>query len=698
MRALNVNTAIAQHVPIETSGGALGRVRLPILTELQVIDYGLFPGEPRGSGITWSFQQGLSLIAGINGLGKTTLLTMILRSFTGPYDLTGEGVSQSLSVILPEKPVRLTSNHIRFFERRVAENAQNATVILSTNIGETAITIIRRLKDLFLKELIVNGQAVDLPRTTEEREEEFQGMLTELIGLSSFVDVLLVLHHVIFFHENRPGALWDPNAQRQLLRALCLDENDASRVVALERELQSADSQARNIHTRINSIQKQRNRAWQREEGAQGVLAELQEEQKLLDVELAEIQRLQELLEQHDENRKDARLAHERAKIERKDAAGVVERLKYTALLKHFPSMEDTTRLIISRIMSDGHCLVCNAAANKRQIELEDQIARGCCPICGSEPEVQDNVIGPHEFNEAMRQREHEKAERAKQEEEKTFQNLHDSVTEYDNTLKKLESIRESIQERKRKEKRLRDQLPDTTTSQEYENVLNTLRNDYHEWQEQRAMHLRHLRFLLSEKQEAMTRKSNELVETFSGLIYTLLVEEVRLVQITTEPRYMQALGQAEDRVQVPAYAAEMTAADRPGFIRRSDPSEVSESQRELIDLAFRLALVEVFGDSCTFIMETPESSLDGVAMQRVGHSLAAFARKGDNRLVVTSNLTNVGIITELFHGSGPEEQAVPRLDRVLNLLQVAAPNGALLKDRESYDALLTAAVSGEMP
>ena len=72
-------------------------VHLPILTELKVNDYGLFPGSPRGSGITWRFQKGLSLIAGINGLGKTTLLTMILRSLTGPYDLTSEGASQSLA-------------------------------------------------------------------------------------------------------------------------------------------------------------------------------------------------------------------------------------------------------------------------------------------------------------------------------------------------------------------------------------------------------------------------------------------------------------------------------------------------------------------------------------------------------------------------------------------------------------------------
>ena len=54
-------------------------VRLPVLTELSVTDYELFPGNPPGSGIAWPFRQGVTVIAGINGLGKTTLLLMILR-------------------------------------------------------------------------------------------------------------------------------------------------------------------------------------------------------------------------------------------------------------------------------------------------------------------------------------------------------------------------------------------------------------------------------------------------------------------------------------------------------------------------------------------------------------------------------------------------------------------------------------------
>ena len=670
-------------------------VNLPILTELKVTNYGLFPGKPRGSGIVWSFQPGLSLIAGINGLGKTTILTMILRSFTGPYDLTGYGESQSLQVTLPDKPVLLRSQLTNFFAQRVADSAENAKVELSMSVDGIELTVLRRLKDLFLENFVINGHSIELSSKGEEREELFQLKLTELMKLSSFVDVLLVLHHLIFFHENRPGALWDPNAQRQLLRALCLDREDASRMAKLERDLQSADSQARNIHSRITTTEKQWFRARQREAGSAGILAEIEAEQNLMDAELKEAERLAEALEQLDKDRKNARLYHERAKIEREDTAGAIERLKYTGLLTHFPDMDDTTRLVMSRIMTDGRCLACNTSAKEKQIELEQQIAQGCCPICGAEPESQDNVIAPHEFDQARLKREREKAELAELEEETKFQQLKTFADKYDQTLRQLTSVRDSIEQRRRKDQRLRSSLPESTTSKEYDSALKTLRSEYHEWQERLAIHLKDLRSLLADKKDTITARSNELVEIFSQLIQALLVEKVRLVQIKSEPRYMQALGQSEDRIQVPAYAAEMTAADRPGFSQRKDPSEVSESQREIIDLAFRLALVGVFGGSCTFVMETPEASLDGLAMERVGQALATFAAKDDNRLVVTSNLTNSGIITALFGKPIPTEQTSTRLQRVLNLLQVAAPNQALLANQERYIALLENAISG---
>ena len=670
-------------------------VQLPVLTELRVENYELFPGRPPGSGIAWPFQQGVTVIAGINGLGKTTLLLMILRSFTGPYDLTGEGASQSLSVVLPEGPVRLRAPHLRAFARRVSDGAAKAKVALSANVGKNVITIKRRLDNLALEGLTIDDRPVEASGTADQREAVFQSTLTELIGLGSFVDVLLVLHHVILFYENRPGALWDTNAQRHLLRALCLGQDDAKRVVDLERQLQSADSRARNVHARIATTERRLDEALRKEAGAKGVVAELSAEQKLLDAELADAARLEGALQQLDEERKRARLAYERAKIEREEADGAVERLKYTALLKYFPRMDETHRLVLSRIMADGRCMVCSAPAQEKQTELERQIAQGCCPICGAAPGIQDNLVAHYEFDHARLVRERERAGRAKREEAAQSAELEKITGSHKETLSEWERVQESIQVRTDRNRQLRAQLPHTVSSREYQNELKSLRSDHDRWQASRASHLQQLRALFAERRDAITSKSNELIEAFSDLVQVLLVEEVRLVQVDVQPRYLEAPGRTGERVEVPAYAAEMTAAARPALTRREDPGEVSESQRELIDLAFRLALLAVFGGSSTFAMETPEASLDGISMERVGRALAQFASRDGNRLVVTNNLTNASIVTAMFEETEPEAGLATRQRRVLNLLEVAAPNRALVQDRVRYEGLLAEAVAG---
>ena len=225
-------------------------VRLPVLTELRVKDYEMFPGDPPGSGLRWSFREGVTVVAGINGLGKTTLLTMILRALTGRYDLTGEGPGESLGVTLPKNPVRLNRPHIELFQDRVSDGATSATVDLSARIGDSVLSITRRLDNLVLQALAVDGTPVPLPRGQDAREAPFQSTLADLTGLSSFVDVLLVLHYVILFYENRPGALWDTDAQRHLLRAMSLAPEDATRFAELERQLQQADSRTRNVDAR----------------------------------------------------------------------------------------------------------------------------------------------------------------------------------------------------------------------------------------------------------------------------------------------------------------------------------------------------------------------------------------------------------------------------------------------------------------
>ena len=210
-----------------------------------------------------------------------------------------------------------------------------------------------------------------------------------------------------------------------------------------------------------------------------------------------------------------------------------------------------------------------------------------------------------------------------------------------------------------------------------------------------RAEHAEALRVAFAPVQEAAVAKTEALVKAFEHYAVAFLADEATLVRDTARP----AIAQQNVQFVVPAFYAEMGAAARPGMTRRRSTFDVSESQRELMDLAFRFALIEAADcvGTATLIMETPEASLDELAMERVGQALNAFARQGTNRLVATSNLTNAGMISWLFGGRAANKNEVDaRRDRTIDLLKVGAKNRALLNDTAGrYPSLLTKALTG---
>jgi ABC-type multidrug transport system fused ATPase/permease subunit len=59
----------------------------PLLQQLTVERYGLYPGANRQGRFDFRFRDGLTLIVGANGPGKTTLVNLLFRMATGTADI-----------------------------------------------------------------------------------------------------------------------------------------------------------------------------------------------------------------------------------------------------------------------------------------------------------------------------------------------------------------------------------------------------------------------------------------------------------------------------------------------------------------------------------------------------------------------------------------------------------------------------------
>ena len=664
---------------------------LPLLTGFEIRNYDMFPGQDDNPGLGREIPSGLTLIAGINGLGKTTLLTAILRMLTGPHDLTGAGIP-AVGSTLPEMAPALNRDALRFFAQRAANDARGATASLTAQFGPHALKITRKLDNLQLIEATIDETPI-----VRIDEPHYQASMCSLMELSSFVDVLLVLHHTVFFPEGRPGALWDRNAQRQLLRAILLPPTIAAQISDLERRVGSSDSSARNLSAVLFQQRKRLEEARAAQAAAPGVRAEVKSKQALLSAADSQRKALDTRRATVELEKRAVQLDLERAKIALEEAGRAVERLKYEAISRVFPKLEDAALLTILTLLANEDCLVCGAHAEGARKAIEAELARGDCPVCHSPPSEQANVVAAHEVEASRLEKLQAPAQQAQREEAALTARFLELGAEYDSILNQMKSLTTEVDELERALRALDAKLP--RPSQEVVNLqmqVDAMEGNLIEMKARRAELSAELREIHKLVQTAAVEKTEVLVESFGRYTLSLLSEDAHLVRDTMDA----GIAQAEEEFQVPSFFADMTSATKPGMSRRRNASDVSESQRELIDLAFRFALLEAAGAKgwSTLVMETPEASLDELAMERVGKALFDFAQIGQNRLVATSNLTNAGMISWLFGGPTKNKREIAvRHRRTINLLVLGAKNRALKEDTAGrYPALLEKSLAGQ--
>jgi DNA repair exonuclease SbcCD ATPase subunit len=499
---------------------------LPLFKRFSINNYELFPGNPESEGINFVFLKGVTLIAGINGLGKTTLLTALFRLITGPVDLSGTGLPSQIGSILPEQPVPLRADVLRFFGQRVSDDARTATASLELSFGKSNVRITRNLRNLSLSQFQINDRSVD----GKELEKNFQDTLCQLMNLSSFVDVLMLLHFVVFFPERRPGALWDLNAQRQLLRAVFLPKKDAARVAALERSVGSADSLARNLGYALSTQEKRLQEAQALHAAAPTLRTQLRSMQTLLDADLAKRQAIEARRTELDDARRNARLEYERAKIEREDSERAIERIKFGSLSRMFPNMKDSAKLIILTLLSKSDCLVCGSHNEQARIAIENKLQQGICPICDSPPELQEKIVQVRQLEASRIAAAQRRAKLAASEEAAQEKRWGEINTAYNQTITELQKLTDRIDDLQIKIRGIVAELP--TPSHEIldlERSVSQLRKDVEEARARRAEVSARLRRLLAAKNKIVIRSANSLIKKFSQNCKALLSEEATL-------------------------------------------------------------------------------------------------------------------------------------------------------------------------
>lgn len=668
----------------------------PIIRRLVIKGHAMFPGESK-NGIDHSFEKGVTVIAGINGIGKTTLLNLVYRLLVGPFDpyKADDGVQLTQT--------RLTQlKEFEYFSRRDSANSAGATAMGEFQFGKNKLSVTRSLKDLSIIGLSIDSKPVQAaPGATLESE------IWMLSGCGSQYDFHLLMRSLVFFLEAKTPVVWDPIAQAELFRILFLDIGEATKLAQLASEIQQLDSRRRNLLDQLNRYKKQQLRyapnpsaVVEASQRADTVIARI----GVID---AQLTRLAESADSLERSKDSESQKLDSLKLDLEEATRGLEHMHHLYFASLFPQLPEVARNVFLNLVGDCGCLVCGARTPGLSERFQKLAADGACPVCYSPKNQHEQQMQAAEFGAEKINAENALISDLKRKVSELEISVRTRSDEYRDVLRARIDLQSERDQLRNEADQLRRMLPasaeERVKSESYIKVAEEEILGYAG--DIRAKMIDYTARMTSFRTEINLLRAN-LTNYFGEYAASFLAETCSL---TYKPQKL-LLGQAVERVEYPTFAIQMTSAVSPSSgTTRTEFDDVSESQKEFIDLAFRMAVLKAYAEAtgnrgyAMIVIETPEASLDSVFVANAGRMLRKWcspdAAGNSNTIVASSNLNRENMISALL-GLGRAEAPHPSPEiirsRIINLLKVAAENAALRANRASYEEEFLKAITPE--
>ena len=503
-------------------------------------------------------------------------------------------------------------------------------------------------------------------------------------NLGSFGDFVLMLRFIVFYFEDRRALVWDQTAQRQILRMLFLPPESARTWTEKERAILETDSRMRNLRAVLTREQQSFTQAERRAQSGEPLRDQLGalEQQQRIDVE--RLEDLGNITLELDSLRQRARLDFLSAEQDREARVRTFERAKLLALEARFPNQADTAKYILAHLMSENECLACGATAPEAAAGFLSRLNARHCVVCNSDVDSTQNIVP----SASVADRRVAKAERSLEDVDRLLAGARSALKQaeatYSDHTRQCAQLDSRIADRALRISQIVDQLPQSEHEiRQQRDQLSVLRTRVDVLSDELSDLREAFRLFVEENTMNVVNATERVEQAFAKYAQGFLEEEVSITRSSHRAR----VGQGGQTIEFPSYALDMTGSDFLDKVRRTGPSDVSESQREFIDLAFRMALIKAASQSGfgSLVIDTPESSLDVVFAKRVAEILIRFgSAHGDNRLVVTSNLVEGSLIPTLAGAAAPDDR---HTTRVVDLFEIATPTRAVRRAERDYAA-----------
>lgn len=591
---------------------------LPQLKKMKIEGYDLYK-------CPWeiNLDKKLNIIFGTNGLGKTTLLTMIQYSVIGPYC----GALKSRNYGGEQKKKRPMYDK-KFFRNRMAEIYKEAKVRIEFIINCDEYLVEHSLYENKLLQVVRNGSQLsgDIVSYDNYEDKYFSNKETDLeryliykyhkelmhsTGLPDENSLIIMMNEVMFFTEDRDYIFWNENTGKLLIAKYFMDSEKYLQYEEAQQLVKMYDSQSRLKTYEMSFIKK----------FLGDEILNKKKEEKIIepDEELQKLHALQKEIQKENE-----KLRKDNAQLYAMDKERIENRVKYEQCVKAISELDN---LWYKNIFPDKY--------QENFKRYEPSISKGKCPFCGSKDTVSPNNIDQCFFcgeeietNNKIDLKDLDIQKRNKEIERNVLDNNFIVIKEEIGQLRKKISATEH---------KLNNML-------ETENKIKTKLDQSEDDNYKKYQKLELEKQELIEKLEEAKKNESSMRKEIDKRVDIVFQEYFKVFKKYASSFFgikqtinLKLVGNKENRL----FKIQLNGSDRETYY------DMSESQRIFLDLSYRLSILEYFHISSYFICETPDSTLDLLFEDNAVRTFSNYINVG-NSLILSANARNSTLILEL--------------------------------------------------
>lgn len=613
------------------------KVYLPKLKRIRIINYSLYSED-----IDYEFIEGLNLIVGGNGVGKTTFINILkyaliglykkqldVKNYKGEKRLTRESYKNSDS-FFKNRTKRLDSDKYGFVELHFMIN--KVLFIVKRSLYEAKIIEANVIKNGFstaIEGLPINQDSYkdynDAEKNKNNLQFNYETLVAKEANLSDFDDFIFFVNQILFFGESRENILWNEDAQERLMNAFFNDPKYEKQRKDFEFEAKYQDSLARHKQEEIKAI----NRVIEQINGDNSDNTDIKKS-KISD-EIDSLKRRQDSIE-----KKQAEVEKETKSYYKKTAD------LSTTINQKEKEKEQYDSQRINRLWKDLN--------PKYEIFKKQYVINKICPFCNSDLSSKNVNISSDECffchtkisdisdgNEKITDLKHEISnlisERTKYEKliienekklrklDSEYRNLKIQLFDKNNILRSLES---------------NENDNDDFSYQIMMNRINQLNKEKEEHQGKSEELLKNASEITKRIEDSLQKNTRNISNVFADFAGAFMKLPCCLTLESVKDK------KVKDRVIKLFFPVIDNVA-------RYDEEELSESQRFFVDYSFRMSILSFFYTTGSFyICETPDSSLD-ISYEENAADIFIKYISFPNVLIMTTNLNNTSFIKTIL-------------------------------------------------